>query len=158
MDPTTTRQPPPAQRTEPVRARREAASALILVPAMMLVLFCLGGIAIDMTLVHGAHRSAHRVVSAAADDAAGMIDAAALQRTGELTIDPVAARQVALDQIDAMRLPGRVVDGPSVGVAAAGDTVTVAVTLEIDHVMLRAVPGHDDHEQIHVVAEGRLNR
>ena len=125
---------------------------------MMLVLFCLGGIAIDMTLVHGAHRSAHRVVSAAADDAAGMIDAAALQRTGELTIDPVAARQVALDQIDAMRLPGRIVDGPSVGVDAAGDTVTVAVTVEIDHVMLRAVPGHDDHEQIHVVAEGRLNR
>ena len=49
---------------------------------MLLVLLCLGGVAVDLTIVHGAHRGAHRIVSAAADDAAAMIDTDLLQESG----------------------------------------------------------------------------
>jgi hypothetical protein len=125
---------------------------------MLLVLVCLGGIAVDLSIVHGAHRGAHRVLSASADDAAGMIDAAHLQQTGELVIDPVAARRVALAQIDAMGLPGSPVQAPSVSLDADGAVVRISVTIEVDHVMLRALPGHPDRERITVVVEGRLNR
>ncbi len=125
---------------------------------MLLVLLCLGGIAIDLSIVHGAHRGAHRVLSAAADDAAGMIDAARLQQTGDLVIDPVAARRVALAQIDAMGLPGSPVQTPTVSVAADGAIVRISVTIDVDHVMLRALPGHADRERITIVVEGRLNR
>jgi len=154
-DPTRRRVPP----TESIpRGSSEAASALVLVPAMLLVLLCLGGVAVDLTIVHGAHRGAHRIVSAAADDAAAMIDTDLLQESGELRVDPELARRVALAQLDAMVLPGTVVGSPVVTVSAAGDVVTIAVDLDIDHVMLRAVPGHPDHQQIHVAASARLNR
>jgi len=154
-DPTRRRVPP----TESIpRGSAEAASALVLVPAMLLVLLCLGGVAVDLTIVHGAHRGAHRIVSAAADDAAAMIDTDLLQESGELRVDPELARRVALAQLDAMVLPGTVVGSPVVTVSAAGDVVTIAVDLDIDHVMLRAVPGHPDHQQIHVAASARLNR
>ena len=78
--------------------------------------------------------------------------------SGELRVDPELARRVALAQLDAMVLPGTVVGSPVVTVSAAGDVVTIAVDLDIDHVMLRAVPGHPDHQQIHVAASARLNR
>ena len=153
MDPTTdpTRRRVPPTESIP-RGSAEAASALVLVPAMLLVLLCLGGVAVDLTIVHGAHRSAHRIVSAAADDAAAMIDTDLLQESGG------GGRRVALAQLDAMVLPGTVVGSPVVTVSAAGDVVTIAVDLDIDHVMLRAVPGHPDHQQIHVAASARLNR
>ena len=170
MDRTTTRPRHPATPTESARStgagrpvtqvarNPEAGSALMLVPAMLLVLICLGGIAIDLTVVHGAHRSAHRSVTAAADDAAAMIDSSLLQQTGELRIDPIAARQVALSQMDPDQLPGRIADGPWVIVDDSGTVATVGVVLDIDHVMLRALPGHPDDERITVVAQARLNR
>lgn len=130
----------------------------MLVPAMLLALICLGGIAIDLSVMHGAHRSAHRSVTAAADDAAAMIDSSLLQQTGELRIEPIAARRIALAQMDAVQLPGHVVDGPWVVVDDSGSVVTVGVVLDIDHVMLRALPGHEDRERITVVAGARLNR
>lgn len=148
----------PARPTDRRCRGPETASALVLVPSMMLVLLCLGGIAVDLSLVHGAHRSAHRVVTAAADDAAAMIDTEALQLTGDLRIDPAAARRVALAQLATMSLPGDVVGSPTVDVDADGSTVTVTVTLVVDHVMLRAVPGHPRSQQLTVVARGRLNR
>ncbi len=159
MDPTTdpTRRRVPPTESIP-RGSAEAASALVLVPAMLLVLLCLGGVAVDLTIVHGAHRGAHRIVSAAPADAAAMIDTDLLLVWGVPRVHRVLARRVALAQLDAMVLPGTVVGSPVVTVSAAGDVVTIAVDLDIDHVMLRAVPGHPDHQQIHVAASARLNR
>ena len=133
-------------------------AALMLVPAMLLVLICLGGIAIDLSVMHGAHRSAHRSITASADDAAAMIDSSLLQETGDLRIDPIAARRIALSQMEAVQLPGRVADGPWVVVDDSGSVVTVGVVLDVDHVMLRALPGHEDRERITVIARARLNR
>lgn len=136
----------------------ESASALMLVPAMMLVLICLGTIAIDMAVLHGAHRSAHRTVSSAADDAASMIDEAELQRSGRLVVDPVRARRVAAAHLVTARLPGRLVSEPAVHIGDGGSTVTVTAELTVDHVMLRAIPGRPDHERMIVTATARLNR
>lgn len=164
----TTRPPHPAPtegaaarwaRTAPRSARvRERASALVLVPTMLLVLMCLGGLAIDLSLLHGAHRSAHRVVSAAADDAAAMIDTEQLQLTGELRIDPAAAQRVALAQVGTMTLPGRQLGAVRVEVDPDGTTVSVSVAVEVDHVMLRALPGAPDEQRLDVIAHARLNR
>lgn len=150
--------PAPTDRPAPPDRRTERASALVLVPTMLLVLLCLAGIAIDLSLLHGAHRGAHRVVSAAADDAAAMIDPELLQLTGELQIDPDAARRVATAQVDTMTLPGRQVGPVEVTVSADGATVTVQVAVEIDHVVLRSLPGRPDHQLIDIVAHGRLHR
>lgn len=130
----------------------------MLVPAMLLVLLCLGSIAIDMSLVHGAHRSTHRIASAAADDAAAMIDTTYLQQTGELRIDPASARRMAIAQVAAMDPPGSPVGPPTVAVDPSGAVVTVTLTVDVDHVMLRAVPGHADRERLRVTAQARLNR
>lgn len=150
--------PAPTDRPVPTDRRSERASALVLVPTMLLVLLCLAGIAIDLSLLHGAHRGAHRVVSAAADDAAAMIDPELLQLTGELRIDPDAARRVATAQVGTMSLPGRQVGPVQVTVSADGATVSVRVTVEIDHVVLRSLPGRPDHQRIDIVANGRLHR
>ncbi len=157
----TTRPPHPAPTERAARRpdrNHERASALVLVPAMLLVLMCLGGLAIDLSLLHGAHRSAHRVVSAAADDAAAMIDTEHLQLTGELRIDPAAAQRVALAQVGTMTLPGRQVGPVRVEVDPQGTTVTVSVAVEVAHVMLRALPGGPDRQRLDVVAHARLNR
>lgn len=131
---------------------------MMLVPALMLVLICLGTIAIDLALLHGAHRSAHRIVSAAADDAAAMIDTDELQRTGTLVVDRSRAVRVVNVHMATARLPGELASDPSVRVGSDGSTVTVTVELLIDHVMLRAVPGRPEHERVVVTATARLNR
>ncbi len=130
----------------------------MLVPAMMLVLICLGTIAIDLALLHGAHRSAHRIVSAAADDAAAMIDTEELQRSGELVVDPARALRVVDAHMRTARLPGELASEPSVRIGRDGSTVTVTVELLVAHVMLRAVPGRSEHERVVVTATARLNR
>lgn len=159
MDPTTTPTRRPARPPERLPASLgERASALVLAPTMVLVLLCLGGLAVDMTLVHSAHRSAHRIASTAADDAAAMIDTEELQRSGELRIDPARARSVALAQIDAGTLPGQLVGRPTVQVDPTLSLVTVTVVIDVDHVMLRALPGADDHERLTVRARARLDR
>lgn len=130
----------------------------MLVPALMLVLICLGTIAIDLALLHGAHRSAHRIVSAAADDAAAMIDTEELQRSGELLVDPARARRVVDAHLAVAQLPGRLAAEPSVRIGGGGSTVTITVEMLIDHVMLRAIPGRSDHERVVITATARLNR
>lgn len=129
----------------------------MLVPTLMLVSIVLAGIAIDLSLIHGAHRSTHRVVSSAADDAAGMLDERQLQLTGELRIDPERARSVAMAHVDRSRLPGSLVDARVV-VSPAGDLVEVTVEIAVQHVVLRAAPGHGDQQRLVVTARSRLHR
>ncbi len=157
--PTTQSSPLPAPRAEGwARRCQERATALILVPTLLLVMMSLGGIAIDMSMLHGAHRSVHRTASAAADDAASMIDRAELQVSGQLRIDASAARALAIAEVQSASLPGELVGPVDVVVGDDGATVTVALRVRIGHVMLQAVPGAPDHEVVSVRVTGRLNR
>ena len=133
----------------------ERATALVLVPAMLVVLLSLGAIALDLTSLHAAHRSLHRTVSGAADDAAGMLDGHHLQRTGEIRIDEPAARRVALAHLDAAELPGNLDRRPSVEVVDSGTAVRVGASVRVDRVVSRLL-GADD--RIGVEVTGRLRR
>lgn len=154
--PRTTRWRRTARRADAARARCERATALVLVPAMALVFLALGSIAVDLTMLHGAHRAVHRVVSAAADDAAGMIDAREVQTSGDVRIDTVAARRVVAAHLASAELPGTLV---SIDVQVAPDrrSLDVFAVVRIPHVMLRALPGAGDDELLTVAARARLH-
>jgi hypothetical protein len=124
---------------------------------MLMVLLALGAIAIDLSVLHGAHRSMHRIASGAADDAAAMLDAEQLQLDGALRIDAVAARRVVDAHLAAARLPGTLTTART-SVSDDGAVVTVELTAEVDHVLLAAIPGTDPSEAISVVARARLQR
>ena len=153
--PRTTRRRPPAPSGEVRRHATERATALMLVPAMTLVFLALGGIAVDLTMLHGAHRSVHRVVSAAADDAAGMIDAREVQATGSIQIDAEAAHRVAVAHLTAAELPGELV-AAEVLVAPDLRSLDVRAVVRVEHVMLRALPAVGDDETLSVTARARL--
>lgn len=147
-----------ADRRAPGGCDTERASALVLAPALVLVLICLGGLAVDMSVLHGAHRAVHRAVSSAADDAAGMIDQDAMQTRGELRIDAERARRVAVAELAATRLPGRAAGPPVVVVDPSGTAVTVTLEVRVDRVMLAALPGAAGSETLTVTSRARLHR
>ena len=133
----------------------ERATALVLVPSMLVVLLSLGAIALDLTSLHAAHRGLHRTVSSAADDAAAMLDGHHLQRTGELRIDEPAARRVALAHLDAAGLPGELDGTPSVEIVDGGSAVQVGASVRVERVVSRLL-GADDRVEVEVT--GRLRR
>jgi hypothetical protein len=134
----------------------------MLAPALVLVVLALGAVAVDMTLVHTARRSAHRTLSAAADDAAAMIDGHRLHTTGEVTVDPAGARRVALAHlgvleggaVEGMDRPGFDVVDARVAVDIARAQVTVTATFRVRHVFLAALPGRADHTDVTMSATG----
>lgn len=123
----------------------ERATALILVPTMMIVFITLAGITIDLSALHMAKRRAVNVVSLAASDAAGMIDDTALQLDGELRIDPRRAERVVIAHVRTQELVGEVTDGPNVGFSPDGRSITVSLDLRVEHVFLGVLPslGHE---------------
>jgi Flp pilus assembly protein TadG len=135
--------------------RPEAGTALVLVPAMTLVLLCLGAIGVDLSLVHAAHRQAHRVASVAAEDGASMIDERELQHSGTLVLDADRATSVALAHVSVADLVGEVRD---VSVLPGTTTLDVTLTVDVPHVLAPSLPGHDGSTRITVSARGRLHR
>lgn len=133
----------------------EAGTAFVLAPALVLVMVALGAIAVDLSVLHAAQRSVGRVASSAADDAAGMIDQRSLQLRGEVGVDAESAGRLVRDRFDSTTLPGRLV---ALDVVVDGDRVEVSATVEVDHVFLRALPGHADSETVRVRTAGRLLR
>lgn len=121
--------------------RSERATALVMVPAMALVFIVLAAIALDLTAVSGVQRAAERELSAAVDDAAGMLDGPAHQRDGAVRIDRDAAERVVRARLGAADLPGRIV---ALDVTITDTTVDATARIESPHIFLRAVPGMDD--------------
>ncbi len=140
VDPMSHLTPPPrCARSLPRFAER--GTALVMVPAMALVFIVLAAIALDMTAVSGVQRAAERELSAAVDDAAGMLDGPANQRSGVAQIDKAAAERVVRARIAAADLPGRIV---ALDVTVTDTTVDATARIESPHLFLRAVPGVDD--------------
>jgi len=128
----------------------------MLVPASILVFFVLGSIAIDLTAIFLAQRSAQRSVSAAADDAAGMLDTRQIQYNGDLLIDQEAAERVARAHI-AARVPQARLLGPViVKVSADRKSIEVRITVRVPHIMMRALPGRAAYEDLTVTSAGRI--
>lgn len=124
---------------------------------MTLVVLALAAITIDLSLVHSAHRSLHRIASSAADDAAAMLDERELQRSGELVVDPVAARRVVDAHFSAASLPGELVEIDT-RIDADRTVVEVTVVVDVAHVLLPDTPPLGDVERLTVTARSRLQR
>jgi len=133
----------------------ERGSALVLVPAVTLVVFALAGIAVDLSALHSAHRSLHRSVSAAADDAAAMLDQRHLQMTGEVRIDPSAAQRVAAAHLATVSLTGDLVELRT-DVDPAGGTVTVTATFVVRRILLPASAWSGRDESLQVRSRARV--
>ena len=136
--------------------RPSRGTALMLVPASILVFFVLGSIAIDLTAVFLAQRSAQRSVSAAADDAAAMLDTRLIQQNGELRIDIAAAERVARAHISA-RVPAASLRGPVIVIVSTDrKSIEVRITVRVPHIMMRALPGRSAYEDLTVSSAGRI--
>ena len=137
------------------RAATERATTLVLVPAMMLVLIALAAVAVDLTAVHMAQRSLYRVASAAADDAAGMLDTRRIQIDGALRIDCRAARRVVIARLRAADLPGPVLD---LTVTCTDDMVDIRARVAVPHMFMGAVPGAPDIDDAPISVRARVDR
>jgi Flp pilus assembly protein TadG len=114
----------------------ERGTALVLAPALVIVLIVLGGLAVDLSLLRSARRALDDAVAAAADDAAGMLDERRLLTDGTVTIDPAAARRIAEARLTAGRVPGRL---RGLRVDARGPEVRVDVDVAVPPVFLKAL-------------------
>lgn len=131
----------------------ERGTAVVLVPALVLVFICLGAIALDLSLVHAMHREAHRIASSAAEDAASMIDERRVQMSGEVVVDAARAERVARAHVLAADFAGEIID---VTVHVSDTTVDVTLTVRVPRVFLPRGSGGDP--EMDVSARGRLRR
>jgi hypothetical protein len=137
---------------------------LVLVPSLVLVLIVLGGISVDAAVAHAAQRDLYRTLSAAADDAAAMVDQRQLQLDGTVRLDEDAARRVVQAHLAASSSElgegARGADHPhhirAVQVEVDDTTVGIEVEAVAPHVFLSAVPGMPDGTRVHLAVTGRL--
>ena len=122
--------------------RADRGSALILMPAGLLVLLVLASVAVDMSLVHMRHRQALDVAASAANDAVTAAADPAQLRRGVYRIEPTEARAVVRRTIAASGLATHMV-GPA-RVVVDGANVQVSVTVRAEHLFTGALPGTPD--------------
>jgi hypothetical protein len=87
----------------------------------------LGVYVIDSGLVEAGYSQLSETVQASAEDGASMLDEATYRSSGAVTLDPVAAREIADRSMRASHLPGLV----SWTVTVQGQIVSVAAQLRI---------------------------
>ena len=116
----------------------DRASALMLMPAAVLVVLVLGAIAVDAAVVFLAERELASAAAAAANDAvtAGL-DEAALRSGQPYRLDPALVEEVVGRSLAGQGLP----PGVDVHVALDGDRVRVTLAGEARLVFAPAVPG-----------------
>ena len=127
-------------------------SALMLMPAAVLIMFLLGAIAVDLTAIHLGQRDLQAALTDAANDAAGGALDEALFRGGfGYRIDDDAAWMITMSVLSTKGVLDDLVDGPHVTVDPAG-SVTVTAARRVPHVFGRALPGVPHDEIVHATA------
>jgi hypothetical protein len=122
---------------------RDRGSALMLMPAGLLIVLVLASIAVDMSLVHLRKRQAFELAAAAANDAATAgVDQGSLRTTYAYVLDPERTRAVVGDVVAASELSSQLAGPPVVTVTDAG--VRVELALEADYIFADVVPGAPD--------------
>jgi hypothetical protein len=127
--------------------QRDRGSALMLMPAGLLIVLVLASIAVDMSLVHLRKRQAFELAAAAANDAATAgVDQGRLRTTHDYVLDPERARAVVEDAVAASELAPQLARPPVVTVTATG--VRVELALEADYIFADVVPGAPDGTEV----------
>lgn len=118
----------------------ERGSVLVLMPAAVLIVLVLAAIAVDLSLVHLGRREALAAAEAAANDAvtAGL-DEQALRAGRGYTLDPTRVDRTVTASLAAHGVVERLRHRPVVRID--GTTVSVQLTLRVDYVFARALPG-----------------
>lgn len=108
-------------------------SALMLMPAIFLIVIVLGAIALDLGSRHLRQRELDDVVAGAANDAAGAgLDIDHLRRTGERRLDPALSAAAAQRSAEGSGLPGLTVTS----VEMVGPlTVRVGAEITVDPIL-----------------------
>ena len=127
----------------PVRSSRDRGSALMLMPAATLVVFLLGSIALDFSVMFLRQRQALNLAADVANSAAVEgIDAEAFRETGDFEFSPARLDAVAerYERLAPFEEP------PTIEVEPEGtDHVLVTITYEYDLVFAGIVPGAERH-------------
>ena len=132
---------------------RERGSALMLMPAAVLVFVVLGAIAVDFAVAFLGEREVSNAAAAAANDAAGAaLDRDRFYADGAVRLDPRAADRVGRAAVAAAGLEDlREVD-VRVEVAADAPVVTVIVSARVRYVFAKALPGGPDGVRVEASA------
>jgi hypothetical protein len=127
-----------------LRRRGQAGSALMLMPAGVLIVLLLGAITFDLTYVRVAQRELIAAAGDAANDAVtyGM-DEARLRRGDGYALDDGLVREAVVASLEAKGLLDDLAEPPTVAVAPDG-TVEVALSRVVPHVFGRALPAVED--------------
>ncbi|MET0728591.1 MAG: hypothetical protein ABWZ76_09880 [Acidimicrobiales bacterium] len=122
---------------------RSKGSVLMLMPAGVLVVLLLGAISFDLSLLFLRQRQTSSVAIDVANDLASIaIDEAAFRATGSFILDPDRADPLGRSLVDQSDLAGDVVD---VEIAVLDPTtVEVTLTVEVDYVFAKSIPGAAD--------------
>lgn len=115
-------------------------SALILFPAGVLAVLVLAAIAMDLSLVHLARREAITAAESAANDAATYgLDEHRYRRGAGYALDPARVRAAVDQSIAAAGLGEHLTTPPRVTID--GTTVGVQLTVQVEYVFARSLPG-----------------
>lgn len=115
----------------------------MLMPAGVLIVLLLGAISFDLSLVFLRQRQASGVaVDIANDLASAAFDEEQFRATGAFELDPGRAESLGRSFVDSSDLTGEVIafDVDVIG----SDSVQVSITVRVDYVFAKAIPGAAD--------------
>ena len=131
--------------------RAEDGSALMLMPAAVLIIVILGALVVDSATVWLGQRELGSAAGVAATDAASAVYDPAFYQSGQVVLDPARAVTVALRSVAAQDLSGVQLTGtPEVRVQ--GRQVCVTLTGVVHPLFGRAVPGFGQSRTVHARA------
>lgn len=136
-------------RGQPVQPHRrirpdQSGSALILVPAGVLILVILAALALDSALVYLGQRQLANAAASAASDGAGAISNPSFYGSGSIVLDPSRAIQSAAASVATQEFSGIHLVGPP-SISVDGVQVCVSLHASVPHLLGRIIPGipHD---------------
>lgn len=130
----------------------------MLMPAAILIVLILGAIAVDMSVVHLAKRELIDAASAAANDAVTVgMNEEALRGGHGYVLDSARATVSAERSLEAAGVLGRLVEPPTITVTG-NERVRVDLTMEVDYVFAKALPGNHGHTIVHATASATARR
>ncbi len=125
----------------------------MLMPAAVLIVLVLSAIAVDLSIVQMGERQAIDAADAAANDAVTYgISESTLRGGGGLTLDPQRVRASVRHTLDAQGITPHLAAPPVVEITGPA-SVRVMVTVTVDYLFARSLPGTPDTKIVRAVGE-----
>ncbi len=149
---------PTRGRSRVTRASGDRGSILMLMPAAILIVLVLGAIAVDMSVIYLAKHELIDAASAAANDAATVgLNEASLRVGSGYSLDPTRIDEAVGRSLASSGILGRLAEPPMVTITST-DQVRVDLTIEVDYIFAKALPGNRGHTTVHASATANAQR